>query len=275
MAGPRRSGSVCTWCSTRRRRTSSKSPAEPCTPTLADHYHGGERQVGRPSGVTMATADRPSLPAAGGEPRKRRRGASPFGGAIPSLLAALGYLILLAAWLIFGDRLPGGRPFGVHLFTLGVLSNLILTFSEHFARTVTRSPGERSWWWPIATNIGIAGILVGLPQRWIPALGFGATTLTVVAVLAYLRLRRLRRRAVGARFAWIVRVYERAHGAFLHGAILGALLGIGVLGGGWFIAARTAHMHANVLGWGGLTLLATLVFFGPTMARTRIEAGAD
>ena len=62
---------------------------------------------------------------------------------------------------------------------------------------------------------------------------------------------------------------------FVHGAILGALLGTGVLTGRWYGAGRIAHLHVNILGWAGLTLLATLVFFGPTMVRTRIRQGAD
>ncbi len=40
-------------------------------------------------------------------------------------------------------------------------------------------------------------------------------------------------------------------------------------------AGRVAHLHANVLGWGVLTLLATVVFFGPTILRRQIEPGAD
>lgn len=220
----------------------------------------------------MTAPSLPTLPTFSGA---RPRGSSPFGTAAPSLVAALGYLVALVLWLVAGESLPGGRPFAIHLFTLGVLTNLVLTFSEHFARTVTRAPDERSWWWPITANLGIAGVLVGLLTRWLPVVAIGATTLLVVVFLAYRRLRRLRQRAIGARFTWVVRVYERAHGAFLHGAILGAVLGIGVLGGAWFGAVRVAHLHAMVLGWGGLTLLATLVFFGPTMARTRIEPGAD
>jgi nitrite reductase (NO-forming) len=85
----------------------------------------------------------------------------------------------------------------------------------------------------------------------------------------------MRKQAVGARFAWIVRVHERAHGAFVHGGVLGVLMAVGAVKGGWYASARLAHLHVNLLGWGGLTLLATLVFFGPTMARTRIEPGAD
>jgi hypothetical protein len=205
----------------------------------------------------------------------RSRGRSPFGPAAPSIVAALLYAAAVGIWLAFGDRLPGGRWFAIHLFTLGVLTNLVLTFSEHFARTVTRTRAERAAWWPAVTNLGILLVLTGFPggQRWL--LAAGSTIVTGAVFAAYLRIRRMRHDAIGARFAWIARVYERSHGAFIHGAILGALMGVGALSGSWYGAARIAHLHANVLGWGGLTLLATLVFFGPTMARTRIEPGAD
>jgi len=222
--------------------------------------------------VSRTETSRPtSLPVHG----QRPRGRSPFGAAAPSIVLAMGYLVALLVWLAVGDVLPGGRWFAVHLFTLGVLSNLVLTFSEHFSRTVTRTAGERAPWWPLLTNLGILGVLVGLPTglRWL--LVAGATVLTGTVFLAYRRIRRMRHQAVGARFGWIARVYERAHGAFIHGALLGALLGSGVLDGRWYGGARIAHLHANILGWGGLTLLATMVFFGPTMARTRIEEGAD
>ena len=200
---------------------------------------------------------------------------SPFAAAAPSIVLALGYLVAIVVWLVAGDRLPGGRWLAVHLFTLGVLTNLVLTFSEHFSRTLTRTPGERAAWWPLVTNLGILVTLVGLPTRQPALVASGTTVLVVVVFLAYLRLRRMRKQAVGARFTWIVRVYERAHGAFLHGAVIGGVLGTGIIPGQWHLGFRTAHLHANVLGWGGLTLLATLVFFGPTMARTRIEPGAD
>jgi len=185
------------------------------------------------------------------------------------------YAALVGLYLAAGELLPGDRWVAVHLFTLGVVTNVILVFSEHFGRTLTRTAGERATWWPIPINVGIVAVLIGVVADLIVVLAVGATTVTVSVFAAYLRLRRMRRAAVGARFSWIVRMYELAHGAFILGAIVGALLGTGLVRGRWYGPALFAHLHANILGWAGLTLLATLVFFGPTMARTRIEEGAD
>lgn len=202
----------------------------------------------------------------------------PFAGAAPTLRVAAVYALATVVWATLGDRLPGGRWFAVHLWTLGVLTNLVLVFSEHFGRVLTRARDDlrpvAAWELPVA-NAGVLAVLAGIPSGNRIALASGATAVTTVVLVAWHRLRTLRRAAVGTRFPWIVRAYERAHGAFVHGAVLGALLGAGALADGWYAAARTAHLHVTVLGWGGLTLLGTLVFFGPTLARTRIEDGAE
>jgi hypothetical protein len=202
-------------------------------------------------------------------------GRGPFERLRPVALVAVGYELAAVVWIVAGGRLPGGRWFAVHLFTLGVVTNLVLALSDHFSRALTHRPGAMPRWQLALTNAGALAVLWGIPsaERW--AVAGGATVLTVVVVASYRRLRTLRRTALGPRFAWVVRMYERAHGAFLHGALLGALIGTGVLGGRWILAARTAHLHVNLLGWAGLTLLATVVFFGPTIGRTRIQEGAD
>lgn len=187
----------------------------------------------------------------------------------------MAFSLAVAVWILAGDRLPGGRWLAVHLFTLGVLTNVIVAFTQHFGQTVTRA-GARDWrWQPPVLNLGVVLVLIGVTTGTVWAIAGGATIATTVVFVSYLRLRRMRRESVGARFAWIARVYERAHGSFIHGAMLGLLLGIGALPGSWYGAGRIAHLHVNVLGWAGLTLLATVVFFGPTMLRTRIEHGAD
>lgn len=202
-------------------------------------------------------------------------GRSPFGATAPSIAAALLYATVALAAVLAPDAVPGARWLPVHLFTLGVLTNLVLVFTEHFGRTLTRTPDASTRWQPLVVNAGIVLVLVGLPtgSRW--AVGIGGTLVLGVVLVSYRRLRRMRKQAVGARFGWIVRTYERAHGAFVHGAVLGILMGVGLLSGPWYGPARLAHLHINVLGWGGLTLLATLVFFGPTIVRTRIVDGAD
>lgn len=209
-------------------------------------------------------------------PRHARRPASPFGDVKPAAAAAGVFAAVGVVWLVAGPWLPGDRWVAVHLFTLGVLTNVVIAFTRHFGDTLTRSDADGSDRWILVTfNLSAVMVMVGVVTGRPIVVGVASTAATVAVLGNYRHLRRSRRSAIGARFAWIVRAYERAHGAFVHGAILGGLLGAGVLTGAWYGSARLAHLHVNVLGWAGITLLATLVFFGPTMARTRIEPGAD
>jgi hypothetical protein len=201
---------------------------------------------------------------------------APFAHLRPTFVAAAGYAVAVAVWLLFGASLPGGRWFAVHLFTVGVLTNLIVALTAHFAQTILHTPGEAVR--PArfaAVNIGAVVLLAGRLGAGRVALAVGATVLLGAVFWLYADLRRMRKHALTSRFSYVVRTYERAAGAFVHGALLGILLGIGVLAGPWFASARLAHLHINVLGWGGLTLLATLVFFGPTVMRVRIHPGAE
>jgi hypothetical protein len=170
--------------------------------------------------------------------RTSRRGGGPFGRLRAVALVAAAYTASLLGWFAFGRGLPGGRWLGVHLFTLGIVTNLILALSDHFARTLTHKGGERARWHLAFTNAGVVALLWSIPNGvdWVVALG--ATILVIEVMASYRTLRRLRKTALAGRFDWIVRVYERAHGAFVHGAILGALIGTGVLGGGWVLSAR-------------------------------------
>ena len=213
------------------------------------------------------------MPSSSAEPGTSRRG--PFDRLRPAAAVAAVYGLAACVWVAFGMDLPGGRWLAVHLFTLGVVTNLILAFSDHFARALTRQPGDAPILQLVVANVGILAVFVGVAgdRPWWAATG--ATILSTVVLASLLRLRRLRTTAVGPRFGWIVGTYEVAHGAFLLGALFGAFVATGVLGGAWIGAVRIAHLHVNLLGWAGLTLLATIVFFGPTIARTRIREGAD
>jgi hypothetical protein len=204
------------------------------------------------------------------------RAAPPFGHLRPVATAVAVALGVALVWVVAGAGLPGGRWFAVHVFTIGVVTNAIVGFAYHFSRTVLHAPGRGGVSGRFVTlNVGAVALLVGLPQgaRW--AVAVGATLLMAAVFWLYLDLRRMRRAALAPRFAFVVRAYERASAAFIHGAVLGLLMGVVTLGGAWYGALRIAHLHVNILGWAGLTLLATLAFFGPTVLRTRMVDGAD
>ena len=204
-----------------------------------------------------------------------RRARSPFADVRPAVVVAGAYLAATGVWAS-GVALPGGRWLAVHLFTLGVLSNLVMALAVHFAETLLHHPGGGQPLWRLGLfNAGVLAVIGGVVTAEPAVLAAGATAATAAVFAVYVQLRRIRRGALSQRFAFLVHAYERACGAFLHGALLGALLGIGVLPGAWGGGVRLAHLHTNVLGWGGLTLLSTLVVFGPTVLRTRMTQGAD
>jgi len=223
----------------------------------------------------MGDRHRRREPVAGSSGAPAPGGTGPFDRVRRVAAVAATYALAVVVWVAFGADLPGGRWFAVHLFTLGVVTNLVLALSDHFARTLTHRAGATPRWQLPLANAGILAVLFGVPSGRSWVIVVGATVLTSVVFLSYRRLRALRRAALAPRFGWVVRAYERAHGAFLHGAVLGALIGASVFAGAWIGAARLAHAHINLLGWAGMTLLATIVFFGPTVARTRIEKGSD
>ncbi|HUH06198.1 MAG TPA: hypothetical protein VML96_00190, partial [Egibacteraceae bacterium] len=207
----------------------------------------------------------PRAPGPNADRAPTRLGGGPFGAVAP-VMAAAAFIVAAAFAAAFTGALPGGRWAVVHLVTLGVASPLILAFSHQFAGSVTQGPADRSAM-PLVAALyaGALMVIVGLPsgQRWVTAVGGTAASAAVLA--SYVRLRRMRRG--GGRFAWLLRGYERAHGAFLHGALLGLLIGVGAFRGDWYGAARLAHLHAMVAGWVGVTILATVVFFAPAMLR--------
>ena len=225
----------------------------------------------------MSTLAPPSGSGATELPQHQASRRSPFSSTTLNVLAAAAFAIAAMVWLVAGARLPGGRWLAVHLFTLGVLSNAVWGFSRHFAHRLTAPPASDRLRAPLVVvfNLGVLVMLTGVAQGVTLAIGVGAAATTAVVLAGWWHLRGRRKAAPDTRFAWIVRVYERAHGAFVHGAVLGTLLGLGLLPAGWYGAARDAHLHVMVLGWGGLTLAATLVFFGPSLLRTRMEDGAD
>jgi hypothetical protein len=200
---------------------------------------------------------------------------APFASLGPVLAIAALYAVGVFVWMSLGDHVPGGRWFAVHLFTLGVLSNLVVALSHHFTRTLLNVPspgGQRGRF--LLVNVGAVGVLAGFPIT--PVLAGAVTAITVAVGWLLLDLTKMARAAPSDhRFMFVVRGYQWACIAFLVGALLGLLMGAAWLPGQWVVPSRFAHLHLNLLGWGGLTLLATVVFYGPTIMRARMDPAAE
>lgn len=211
-----------------------------------------------------------------GAHRSTRLGPSPFGRTLPGVLVAAVFGVACLVWLIGGTALPGGRWIVVHLFTLGVLTVLIWTFTAHFATTFAAGGAQAPTRGmlvvrTLALAASIVTMLVGRVLGLHLAVVIGSVGIMLAVASNLLVLRALQERASTTRFLWVVRRYRDAHLAFLAAAALGGALGAGWIPGSLFVAVRDAHIHLNVLGWGGLTVLATLVVFGPALLRTRLD----
>lgn len=214
-----------------------------------------------------------------GELPNRGLGVSPFAATAPAVVSAVVFGTTSLVWLLAGRWLPGDRWVVVHLFTLGVLTGLIAAFTRHFATSLTGQGAAAGRRHPLAAaivlDLSVVALLIGRLVHGKALLSLGTVGLLGVVGTNLWSLRRARQGAQTSRFVWIVRRYEDAHVAFLAAAVLGTVVGIGVVSGGWWVGLRDAHLHLNVLGWAGLTVLATLVVFGPALLRTRMEPDAD
>lgn len=215
-----------------------------------------------------------SLPGPASSSSGPDRPSAPFAALGPVLAIAALYTVGVFVWMSLGDHVPGGRWFAVHLFTLGVLSNLVVALSHHFTRTLLNVPspgGQRGRF--LLVNLGALGVLIGFPVT--PVLAAAVTAITVAVGWLLLDLMKMDRANPDHRFTFVVRGYQWACTAFLVGAMLGLLMGAAWLPGQWVVPSRFAHLHLNLLGWGGLTLLATVVFYGPTIMRARMDPAAE
>jgi nitrite reductase (NO-forming) len=208
--------------------------------------------------------------------RRDGLGASPFAETAPAVIAAIAFAVACLVWLVAGERLPGGRWIVVHIFTLGVLTTAIWGFSLHlaarFTGTTAQAPGLRTRGTLAALlSASIISMLTGRAGGLHLPLVLGSVGIMTIVAVNLVQLRRLRRAATNERFTWVVTQYEHAHLAFLVAAGLGGAMGAGWIPASIFTAVRTAHIHLNVLGWAGLTVLATLTVFGPALLRVRIE----
>ena len=182
-------------------------------------------------------------------------------------------LAVIAVALQDWPALPVPRWLAVHLLLLGAATNAILTWTEHFAVALMRArkPSRRASAGRLAAlNLAIIGVLVGVGAELAAVTVAAATLLGVVVVAHLVALLQIARRALMGRFAGTVRFYVAAGLAFVVGISFGALLAVDAVPHRLHDPLHAAHVHANVFGWVGLTVLGTLFTLWPTVLRTRM-----
>ena len=208
--------------------------------------------------------------------------ASVIGRADWHLRANASVLMYLFAALISGLVQRGGENdqppwLTIHLLLLGAATNAILTWSDHFVSALlwTRSQNRNSAIVRIILiNIGILGILVSVSAH-INWLIIPFATLMIATMVFYLRgISIAIKRSLNKRFIKLLRYYQTAAFFLLIGVILGVVDAFKSDHDPLQPRLALAHLHANLLGWVGITVIGTLVTLWPTVLRTPMHARA-
>lgn len=170
--------------------------------------------------------------------------------------------------------IPETRWLMVHLVTLGLVTNSIMVWSQHFTESLLKNrlpddARERQLARVRVLNAGIVLLIAGLLSTW-----YWPTVLAAILIGAALTwhgtvLLGLLRTALPSRFAVTVKFYVVAAFLLPVGAALGAVLAAGVPDA-WHARVLLAHEATNVLGFVGLTVAGTLLTLWPTILRTRM-----
>ncbi|MDO5049402.1 MAG: multicopper oxidase domain-containing protein [Actinomycetaceae bacterium] len=188
--------------------------------------------------------------------------------------------MLAAAAAITAHRfIPEAKWLMIHTATLGIITNALLTWTNHFTTSILRSrpqTSRRAEGTILATlNAGILTLGTGmiLAHPWITGVG---ATLIAIAVTAHIaRLAHQMRAALPARFRFTVRAYIAAGILFIPGILAGYLLTLPSIPANYSAALRGSHIAFNVLGWVGLPIIGTLLTLWPTILRTRMPETAE
>jgi len=191
-------------------------------------------------------------------------------------LPMLGWMLAAIVMVNIHRFVPRSTWLLVHFMTLGVASNAIVVWSNHFTDAVLRSTRQghrREVWQLVALNTALLLLSVGVVGQWALPIWLGVVALVAMAGHAIVSLGRQSAASLPSRFGMTVRWYQAAAGCLLAGVVLGGLMAMPY--GRWSDSLLTAHLALNVLGWIGLTVWGTLATLWPTMLRARADDAAE
>lgn len=191
----------------------------------------------------------------------------------------IAYLAAALASGIFQRARDTGAPawLTVHLLLLGAVTNAIVTWSDHFASALlwARSQNRTRQMTVISLlNLGIVGVLFSV-SRHIQWLVIASATLFGFVIIYYLRgMAGLIRKSLNKKFKDVIAFYQCAGLMILIGVVLGSIDASKGDENVWQARLTLAHLHANLLGWIGLTIIGTLITLWPTVLRTQMRQDA-
>lgn len=191
---------------------------------------------------------------------------------------------LVAAWLVAAAVaaaahrfLPASEWLMVHLLMLGGVSAAILVWSAHFAEALRRRSlptGRRGQVARLAAHtVGAVAVITGMVAPSPRAVVVGGVVVGIAVAWHAVEIALAARGALSNRLGWSTWAYVAAGASLVGGVVCGVLLARGPATDA--IAARLylAHVTLMILGWVGLTVMATLITLWPTVLAVRIPDG--
>ena len=185
------------------------------------------------------------------------------------------WMFAIVGVLLFQQFIPRQGWLLVHMVTLGLITNSILIWSQHFTEALlkVKLPDSAR---PVQVrrifilNGGIVLLMAGMLSGLVPLTHLGALTVGVCVAWHGTELFKHLRNALPSRFGPTIRFYIMAAWMLPLGALFGALLAMPELSSEWHARLLLAHEAVNVLGFVGLTVFGTLITFWPTTLRTKM-----
>ena len=191
----------------------------------------------------------------------------------------IAYLVAALVSGIFKKGNDSGTPawLTVHLLLLGAVTNAIVTWSDHFVSALlwARSQNRTRQMIVISLlNIGILGVLFSVSRhiQWLVITS--ASVLGAVIFYYLIGIAGLIKKSLNKKFTGVIAYYQCAGVMILLGIALGAVDAAKSDEDLWQARLTLAHLHVNLLGWIGLTIIGTLVTLWPTVLRTQMHTEA-
>lgn len=161
----------------------------------------------------------------------------------------------------------------VHMVTLGLITNSILVWSQHFTEALLKHklpdsarPVQLARIYTL--NASMVVLMVGVVFSLYPLTVLGSVGVGAAVTWHGVALLQQMRTALPARFGVTIRYYIAASWLLPVGATFGALLAYDGLNASWHGRLLLAHEAVNLLGFVGITVVGTLMTLWPTMLRT-------